>query len=173
MSADNETERAIHGPQPGGASGGGTGGGGRTDMPPSYPPANPPSYQQATREGDEEPGDLINLGGFGGALGITPKQGEAGPLPMKDVNLLENDIFDPLAEENQKPDPPPPPPPPPTTQVSRSPRHAYSHPDYEERPDGAESRQQRSDETAEQWSGGGGQTSIVPTQKMLQDKYEQ
>ena len=44
MSADNETERAIHGPEPGGASGGG--GGGRTDMPPSYPPANPPSYQQ-------------------------------------------------------------------------------------------------------------------------------
>ena len=42
MSADNETERAIHGPeQPGGAAGGG-----RTDMPPSYPPANPPSYQQ-------------------------------------------------------------------------------------------------------------------------------
>ena len=61
-------------------------------------------------------------------------------------------------------------------QASRSPRHAYSHPDYEERPDGAESRQQRADEAAEQRSGGGGgggQTSIVPTQKMLQDKYEQ
>ena len=43
-------------------------------------------------------------------------QGEAGPLPKKDVNLLENDIFDPLAEENQKPDPPLPPPPP-TTQA--------------------------------------------------------
>ena len=48
MSADNETERAIHGPeQPGGASGGG--GSGRTDMPPSYPPANPPSYQQVNK----------------------------------------------------------------------------------------------------------------------------
>ena len=28
MSADNETERAIHGPEPGGASGGGGDGGG-------------------------------------------------------------------------------------------------------------------------------------------------
>ena len=51
MSADNETERAIHGPEPGGASGGGgSGGGGRTDMPPSYPPANPPSYQQVNNK---------------------------------------------------------------------------------------------------------------------------
>ena len=45
---------------------------------------------------------------FSFSIGIP--QDEAGPLPKKDVNLLENDIFDPLAED-QKPDPPPPPPP--------------------------------------------------------------
>jgi len=172
MSADNETERVTHAPEPGGASGGG-----RTDMPPSYPPANPPSYQQATTrlgegEGDEEQGDLINLGGFGPALGITQKQDEAGPLPNKDVNLLESDIFDPLAED-QKPDPPAPPASNPASNpaaASRSPRHAYSHPDYEERPDGGQR-----DEVDHRGgaAAAAGNASIVPTQKMLQDKYEQ
>ena len=63
-------------------------------------------------------------------------------------------------------------------QASRSPRHAYSHPDYEERPDGAESRQRADEAAADRRSGGGANasgssSSIVPTQKMLQDKYEQ
>ena len=105
-------------------------------------------------------------------LCLQSLQDEAGPLPKKDVNLLESDIFDPLAED-QKPDPPAPPASNPASNpaaASRSPRHAYSHPDYEERPDGGQR-----DEVDHRGgaAAAAGNASIVPTQKMLQDKYEQ
>ena len=112
-------------------------------------------------------------------LCLQSLQDEAGPLPKKDVNLLESDIFDPLAED-QKPDPLPPPPPSTNNQASRSPRHAYSHPDYEERSDGgaaaaSEGPRQRDevDHRGGAAANSAGNASIVPTQKMLQDKYEQ
>ena len=103
---------------------------------------------------------------------LSISKDEAGPLPKKDVNLLESDIFDPLAED-QKPDPPAPPASNPASNpaaASRSPRHAYSHPDYEERPDGGQR-----DEVDHRGgaAAAAGNASIVPTQKMLQDKYEQ
>ena len=105
-------------------------------------------------------------------LCLQSLQDEAGPLPKKDVNLLESDIFDPLAED-QKPDPPPPPPPSTNTQASsRSPRHAYSHPDYEERSDGGAAAASEGPRQRDEVDHRGG-ASIVPTQKMLQDKYEQ
>ncbi len=121
---------------------------------------------QATRDHDETgasasgggvTGDLINLGGTGG-------NDEASALPSKtDVDLLSNDFFDPLEA------------PPPSSAgsasasaslpvPSSSPRHAYSHPTRRDEEDAALEQHREDVDRA---------LSIVPTQRMLQDKYEQ
>jgi hypothetical protein len=178
MTADNEAEKVMHGEEAGGAPVR------SKDRPPTYPPANPPSYQQATRD-DEDEEDLINLSGSVGAAAIgIPPAPRADPLPAKDFNLFGSDIFDPLgspsAEAAAVAASPPislPPPPPSSSRPSAaassgggegggngSPRqgHAYSHPQREVEQDDVHHLEEvdRSH-------------SIVPTQRMLQDKYEQ
>ena len=153
MSADNDDSGAEKGK-----------GGNPADIPPDYPPSsNPPSYLQATQDGE----DLINLdGAFGGgaesvansATGATPKTDHVTPagaaggatqgLDKMPIDLLsELDTIGASAAGASKPAPEP-----------SSIKQAYSHPERQQ-----EERDLAQSEPA----------SIVPTQQMLQDRYEE
>lgn len=129
MSADNETEKAIH---PGAAAEKGVAGAAAD---------GPPSYQQATQEGD-----LINLGQPSAASG----QGEDTTFDLlSDIGASGGGGGGPAgAEEVPSKNQP----------TSASPKLSYSHP---RRPENAAD------------SGGDADASLIPTQQMLQNKYEE
>ncbi len=158
MSADNETEKALHPhPQEGTTSSSSASPPARrtADGPPAYPPQNPPSYQQATQ--DE---DLINLDVAAGSVAAAAAAAARSPETKEPPLDLLSDMgaagggsatagdssSSPSQQHQQHPT------------LSTSPKHSYTHP----------SRQEEEEEASTSESG-----HYIPTQEMLQYRYEE
>ncbi len=150
MSADNECQRAAAAATAGGG-------------PPDYPLQNPPSYQQATQEEDEEEEDLINLGG--GEMPSSKKNvaehfigGNVHRQKEPQIDLLSD--LDGAAVTSAAAGPPASQPPP-SQQSRSSPKLSYTHPS------------RRGEHPRSLPEGGSSTDSYIPTQQMLQEKYEE
>ena len=123
------------------------------DTPPAYP-QNPPSYQQATQDGEE---DLINLGGDDDQASKKAMAESLDPLDfLSDLSANGGASGGAAAAGGA------------TAAAPSSPKHAYSHPKRQEN-----ERSSFADSSSGAAAAVSSSQSLVPTQQMLQDRYEE